>query len=253
MNNYIRNTVLSNEEINKIKRRKCIGFGTEANVYRVGNQTLYKLYRPYDELLEEFNYSDSNKIKSVYSDDNIRLAMERQPFVTRTSLPMYPLYDEDGKYIGCALKDHKLCAPIQSIVMLPYKRRVEILRNLLLSVKELCDNNIYHQDLVTKEIDGKSHSNVLVSLRGKPQIIDLDGKSTLYTTKKNEYYEYNSYVSLSALIMEILFYIDSSEDLDFYDMERVINNIVKYGVDRELSEKLVSLECEYDDLQLILK
>lgn len=53
--------------------------------------------------------------------------------------------------------------------------------------------------------------------------------------------------------MEILFDIDSSEDLDFYDMERVINNIVKYGVDRELSEKLVSLECEYDDLQLILK
>jgi hypothetical protein len=45
--------------------------------------------------------------------------MERQKNVHLTSLPVCPIYDDKGKYIGCALKDHGLCLPIHSITMLP--------------------------------------------------------------------------------------------------------------------------------------
>jgi hypothetical protein len=243
--------ILSETEIKKLKN-KCIASGTEGRVYRIGNGLLYKLYRSNEELSREVGYSSEHNINNLYTDSNILTAMERQKNVHLTSLPVCPIYDDKGKYIGCALKDHGLCLPIHSITMLPRKKQISIIKQLLSAVKELCDNNIYPQDLATKEIDGKPHTNILIKLNGKPEIIDLDGKSTIYSRERNESLEYSTYVSLTALISEILYDIDTKEDRDYVDTEYEINKLTNYGMPYDLAESMLRYECDYEALNEIV-
>lgn len=243
--------ILTNEELNRLRNRR-IGSGTEANVYDAGKGILYKIYKPYDELLEELNYYDGLNISSVYSDKHIKTAIERQQYVTKTDLPKAPIYSSDKKFIGCSLKKHTFCRPMQSITMLPIKKQAIILKRLLDAVKELCDNYIYPHDLCVKEIDGKPHSNVLVTLNGLPKIIDLDGKSTIYTKDKSEQDEYLSYVTLTALINEILFDVDSKDDVDFYDIEWTIPKFESLGVRTDLAEKMLLFESDYSTIDQVL-
>lgn len=244
--------ILSETDIKKLKN-KYIASGTEGHIYRVGNGLLYKLYRPYEELAKEVGFNSKHNIDSLYTDTNIITAMERQQNIQLTSLPVCPIYDEKSLFIGCALKDHGRCFPVHSITMLPRKKQIFIIKQLLSVVKELCDNNIYPQDLATKEIDGKPHTNILIKLNGKPEIIDLDGKSTIYSKEKDENLEYSTYVSLTALICEILYGIDTKEDRDYVDNECEIRKLTESGMPYDLAESMLRYECDYHTLSKIVE
>ena len=243
--------ILTEDDIRKLKN-KFIAAGTEGRVYRLGNGLLYKLYRSHEELIKEIGSNGDKLVDSLYSDTNILTAMERQKNVHLTALPQCPIYDYKDKYIGCVLKDHGLCMPIHSITMLPRKKQISIIKQLLSAVKELCDNNIYPQDLATKEIEGKPHTNILIKLSGKPEIIDLEGKSTVYSKEKNENLEYLTYVSLTALISEILYDIDAKEERDYTDTEFEIKKLTNDGMPYDLAESMLRYECDYYTLNKII-
>lgn len=223
-------------------RNKYIGSGTEANVFNAGNGMLYKVYKAYDELIREPGVGD--KYSSFYSEQNIITAMSRQPYIHNTSLPLAPLYIDD-EFRGCVIKKHSFCFPIQGINMLSKKRIIIILKKLLNDVKEWCDNGVYHLDLSTKEIDSKPHSNVLVNISGIPKIIDLDGKSTIYSDSSDLNYEYRSYLSLSTLILELLYDIDPNDDMDYNDVSSLLKQIYRRGVNIELIESMLRCEADY--------
>ena len=247
----LRKIELSDKELNSLKSKR-IGSGTESIVYNGKNNLAYKIYRTDSELLRESPTYSLDDIRFIYSEENIIEAMRRQPYVSKTDLPVCPIYHDD-RFIGCALKKHNFCVPIQNIMILPIKNRIIILRRLLDAVKELCDNYIYHIDLSVKEIDTSRHSNVLVGMDGKPQIIDLDGKSTIYTPSYNSNLEYRSYVSLCALITEILFDIDVEEVEEEYEVDTSIARLVDYGISYSLAEDIIRLDVSHEKIDEVLK
>ena len=118
-----------------LENYKLIGKGTEAKVYRVNNNTLYKIYtiplrekdnhRDGNYIVDEDGvkvvvnkgnasiknidpypyYVDASGVKKVYDANVIYDAMKRQENIKGTSLPQAPIY-LDGKFKGCVLKNH---------------------------------------------------------------------------------------------------------------------------------------------------
>lgn len=117
-----------------------------------------------------------------------------------------------------------------------------MLKELLLSVQELLDHNIYHIDLGIKP-ECIKNTNVFLSLfpKVKPEIIDIDGKSAVYTEQKNSKYYEKSLKSYKNLMTYLLFDIDAEvlEDLD-YEYER--ENLIKKNVPREYVDSILNYE-----------
>ena len=245
---------ISKKDLNNYK---LIGKGTEAEVYKAGKDYLYKIYTiPLREKEDEINgvytvddegvkvvnskgkasiknmdpypyYVDAAGVKKVYDQRVIYDAMERQKNITGTTLPLAPIY-LDGKFKGCVLKNHHPYINIHSLFLLPKNTKLKILSNLLKKVKELTDNNIYHCDLANYKVDEYTHSNVLINpFNLNTQIIDVDGKSTVYSKKYNKALYNRTYLNFNLLAIKYLYDIDYDKDYQDEDIDSLISELME--------------------------
>lgn len=268
---------------------KQVGLGTDGRVMRFDKNRLMKLYHKYmdsssmkdnnDEDVKIYHMGDLNDKKnfiemfSFYKteEDNeyikinsnetaIRIAEERQIKVKNTRLPKNAVY-VDGRFAGCILASIK-GIQIHKMMGLPFNFKKKIMKKVLHNVKELMDNYIYHIDLdnspyTTKAIrkeDGVmklvGHSHVLINpITLKPQLIDLDGKSTVYTDTYSKAFEEKSLISFNKLMIEFLYSIN----LDEYETEDELRyELSQIGIDIEYIDLLAEYSLNYEQLEEIL-
>lgn len=248
-----------------------VGHGTDGSVFRFGKHGLIKIYHSliknilsaqdcledemkifnkndfkltnFQEPITYYHYTDED-IK-LRSKDAIKLAISRQKDITRTNLPKNMVYVE-GKFAGCLLKRQK-GIQIHKLSGLPMAAKKKIILETIESVQELLDHYIYHIDLSNSPyaktyynndgiIEKVGHSHVLVQpLTGKTNIIDLDGKSTVYMEHKSQKYEEQCLFNLCVLIVEFLFGIDNDE----YEEEMNLDEeLYRLGIKDEFIEPL---------------
>lgn len=234
-----------------LKNLKEIGRGTDGIVYKPKNSKneLYKIYYNKVEnknkptILEavdsngvrihnpehkfttvakqkkyQTKYIDQEGVK-IYGIGAVEKAIERQENIKRTQLQKRPIYI-DGHFHGTVLYHHKRQMPFYLLKSFPKKTQTRVLKELLQSEEELLDNYIYHIDLGLQPRTNYKTANVLLSCFGlHPNIIDIDGKSAIYTEGYNENLYYQSLGSYKTLVAQILFDIDllklEEEDLEF--------------------------------------
>ena len=192
-----------------------IGHGTDGTVYKYNSKYYVKLYHAYVKSilmqaktsLEETKIyqKNSSSIHMIsepltyysYKEEDIRirpkdaiyLAMKRQENVHRNYLPQAPVY-LNHRFAGCLLKKVSGIS-IHKLMGLPQNIKRKIMTEVLLDIEELLDNNIYPVDLANSPYANtfsfeKGHSHILVNpITFSTHIIDLDGKSTIYTEKIN--------------------------------------------------------------------
>lgn len=286
------NINLTYDEFSKLKE---IGHGTDGCVFNYSKDLLIKVYHSNllkiegsKEILEKndkivkgekipfkasyngsgFNYymneKDSDGVIKIRSKEALDKAIEKQKNIKRSILPQGGFY-LDGKFVGLVIK--KLNGiQIHKLSGMPIKYKYEIIKNLLLDIEELLENNIYHIDLGNspyatilnyRGLDGNKkpmygHSHVLVNpFSKKTNIIDLDGKSTIYMEQYNKAREQRCIYSLSLLLLEFLFKIDTKElpqeDEQYYEL-------LENNVDEELARKLTVSEFDdFNDVKELIK
>lgn len=296
---------LSEKEIEKLQRKK-IGSGSEAHVYKASNEILYKIYHNdlsrkitsghFDESLIKKYPSDDSDVKvvgnlkdvragkhidrfaSYYDEEGVKLydknaiikAIQRQPNIEYTSLPKTPIYRlEDYKLLGCALKYHKNHTDLHNLSFLPRSTKIKIMKKILRNLQELLKENIYHIDLANKKVSSDSHSNILVSFNLEPQIIDVDGRSAIYTENpsnelteeakkqletRNQNLLATTYASLSALILDFLYDEDIVNESLETDLDILIlqKRLLEKGLPETLSEYLINGEATLDIVNEVL-
>ncbi len=270
---------LTEEEFRKIQRHE-IGHGTDGVVYKYHRGYLIKVYRQNIEepsILEKtkeydrenppkFALEKSNLtfyFKSKDDVDRIRVnkekAMEyireKQLKVVKTHLPKKLVY-VDGKFVGVLLKKVK-GIQIHKLTGAPFKIRKKIALEVIEAVKELLENNIYHEDLGNSPFSESpspehgiynpsyGHSHVLLNpFTMKINVIDLEGKSTIYTNYIDKAEEEISLTNLTTLLFEFLFQVDEREyDLDGYANEEnyyVQRELIKHGIDDETAKRIAA-------------
>lgn len=284
----IRPYYLSFDDIEKLSKHE-LGHGTDGAVYRLGNGELIKIYHTrfkeikkqlvlddsdmkiytpstvkrnkFIEPINYFKYEDNEDIR-LRSKDAIFEAIKRQESITRSNLPKNVVY-LNGAFAGCVLTETK-GIQIHKLGFLPLKYKKAIVEEILLSIQELMDNYIYHVDLSNSPYakrlfvnnDGVTeslgHSHILVNpFTLKPNIIDLDGKSTVYMEHESEKHREQCLYNLCILMIEFLLGIDTEEFKDEYDMESYLAAALKdAGVKNEfidgLSSYSLSLEESFD-------
>ena len=270
---------LTEEDFRKIQRHE-IGHGTDGVVYKYHRGYLIKVYRQnieepsvlektkeYDrENPPKFALEKSNLtfyFKSKDDVDRIRVnkekAMEyiheKQLKVVKTHLPKKLVY-VDGKFVGVLLKKVK-GIQIHKLTGAPFKIRKKIALEVIEAVKELLENNIYHEDLGNSPFSESpspehgiynpsyGHSHVLLNpFTMKINVIDLEGKSTIYTNYIDKAEEEISLTNLTTLLFEFLFQVDEREyDLDGYANEEnyyVQRELIKHGIDDETAKRIAA-------------
>lgn len=217
--NYI---YLKKEDIQKFKK---IGEGTEGSVYRIGHGVLYKIYHencpsiiepnhiihdksgvnitPIKDYLKNnlMDYCNSDKIRLLRKDAILR-AIRLQKEIKLSKLPSNIIY-VDGKIEGCVLHDYSYSTDIYKASYLPKRFRIRIMKQILQEVEELLNHHIYPIDLCQRPTIEYPNTNVLLSYKLKPYIIDLDGQSTLYPETNYEKYQQLSMQSLSTLFLQL--------------------------------------------------
>lgn len=273
---------ISTEELKKLKQ---IGSGSDGKVFKYNNDIVLKFYREnlfkikeYERLMqkEDKTYNKDKKIKwkdinklhyYIIEDEKIRIRsneaidriVKRQENLKRNNLPKGPVYF-NNKFAGCYYK--KLSGiQIHKLTGLPIKHKYKLIKSLLLDIEELINNNIYHIDLANSYLhesylddeEGKSilstgHSHILINPFGKlTNIIDLDGKSTIYTENYSFEYEQMCLVSLCTLLIEFLFAIDTREIKEIDEIEFELS---KFGLNKELCNKFASMSFNnFDELK----
>lgn len=266
-------------------RKYELGHGTDGGVYRYSDTELIKIYHKRIKRIEELGISDDSDMKFYnkdtivhrfdkepityfrWSDEDIKLrskdaiyeAIARQANIKRTHLPKNVVYI-NGHFAGCVLEYIK-GIQIHKLRFLPLNKRKQIMREILLSVKELMDNYIYHIDLSNSPYSKKmfvnnqgvtehlGHSHVLVNpFTLKPNIIDLDGKSTVYMEHYSEQYEAQCMYNVSILLIEFLLGLDTDDynfDLDEYEV--LANELEYMGIRQEYIDHLSKYELKIDE------
>ncbi len=183
----------------------------------------------------------------VRSPQAIILAMDRQMRVKKTHLPQNAVYI-DGNFAGCILlAEHGL--QIHSLTGMPLNYKKKIMKNVLANISELFDNCIYHLEMDNKPnsknailvhddgvIEEVGHSHVLVNpITLIPKIIDLEGKSTRYTSTPSSKFEKLSMEGICMLMIEFLLTIDLDEYNEVEDLAYILENI---GVKAEYIDSL---------------
>lgn len=265
-------------------QRKLIGKGTDGSVYDVGHGYLYKIYHdgsafsdidvahPLLDGYEDdvkiyqkgksylyhnhnscFKYTDINGVR-ISAQDSIYLAIQRQKDIQYTQLPLAPIY-VNSRFKGCVLKKHAFHFQFHSFSFLPEEQRRKLLLLVIDRVEELVQHYIYPLDISNSPLRDKlSHSNILVSLLGIPQLIDMDGKSTIYREQENFYLLQSVYEGLNCLLLEFLYHIDVFHEI--YIDEDILG-LSQFLFDKGLSDsyidKLVLQEADFSTLRKILK
>jgi hypothetical protein len=119
---------------------------------------------------------------------------------------------------------------------LPMGAKLKIMNSVIDDLDELMQNYVYHRDLSNspfagvgykdengKQVYEQGHSHVLVNpLTLKTNIIDLDGKSTIYTERESKDLKEQCIRELLVLVFEYLFALQlydyvPTEDIAEYD------------------------------------
>lgn len=252
-----------------------LGHGTDGGVFRLDKNSLIKLYHMRMKHIENLSVVDDSDMKFFdkskleikkmeepityfrYSNEDIRIrskeaiyeAIRRQEDIKRTHLPKNVVY-VNGAFAGCVLK-YIRGIQIHKLQSLPLSKRKQIMKEVLLSVKELMDHYIYHVDLSNSPYSKKAfvnnkgetellgHSHVLVDpFTLKPNIIDLDGKSTIYREHYSEKDERDTMFNVSILLIEFLLRLDTDE-YDIDDQYCNLASTLEYmGIEKEFIDNL---------------
>ena len=242
-----KNVYLSNKELKSL-RTKCpiIGRGTEGTLFYVGQGLVYKVYHDFENQINlqfpKIYDSEGVNISKIsiknhlqitperyplfYNEENVRLFKEealenailRQKNIKLTTLPLGILY-VDKRLKGC-LKYHSLSTNIFNTRLFNQKTRLQILKKILLKIEELIDNNIYHVDICQKPTFESKNTNILFRWNFNPEIVDLEGKSTIYTENFSNIFKQRVELGLGILFFELL--AKKSIEEEFLEAEEVI-------------------------------
>lgn len=284
---------LSKDQFQKLQSCE-IGRGTDGAVYKYSNSELIKIYHAnfikiltcIKELSDEdikiykkgsiikktalpitayFYNEEENEHLRLPIKEASRYAISRQKDVTMTRLPKNMVYIEN--IFAGYLLDKAPGIQIHKLIGLPLLTKKKIILQLIKKIKELLDNNIYHIDLNNSPFSGKSvfinpsgnletvgHSHVLVDHKLEPHIIDLDGKSTVYTEKYNEKYERYCLKGLCELLIELFFDfdIDDLENCEF-ELDALCEVFERYQVKHEYIEKIFEYKINIDEIEELVK
>ena len=264
-------------------QRKLIGKGTDGSVYDVGHGYLYKIYHdgsafsdidvahPLLDGYEDdvkiyqkgksylyrnhnfcFKYTDINDVR-ISAQDSIYLAIQRQKDIQYTRLPLAPIY-VNSRFKGCVLKKHAFHCQFHSFSFLPEEQRRKLLLLVTERVEEIVRHYIYPLDIWNRPCEKKlSHSNILLSLLGVPELIDMDGKSTIYTEKEDFSLLQNVLRGLNILVLEFLYNIDLSDEMTDEDVSLLEQFLFYKGLSDNYVDKLVYQEADFSTLRKVLK
>lgn len=272
---------LTKRDIELLKSRKLeLGRGTDGIIYKTGNRhdrdSLYKIYhksysvtntnsnighmdkegvKVIDDISLLKNITNYSRYKTQYINEegtrvnginSVYKAIERQKYIQRTKLQKRPIYI-DGNFGGTVLHYHKKQLPIGILKLFPLNIQLKVLRELLISEEELLDNYIYHVDLSLKTDQQYKKANVLLSCYPflYPNIIDIDGKSAVYTESYNSTYYQKSLRTYKNLVTEILFDIDS-EKIDDADYEYLNDKLSNLGIKEKFILPILDVESFMD-------
>ncbi len=280
------NIHLSDEELKRLMRKK-IGSGTDGTVYYYQNGYLIKLYHNRMEKLiqmksvlqeeikiyqkgdEIINFDEEPITYYQNKEEDIRLrakeaifyAIERQKQIKKNFLPQSAVYIENY-FAGCLLK-RVYGIPIHKLIGLSFNTKQKICFSLTESIKELLEHNIYPIDISNspfvdnyyynqkKLIIQKGHSHVFVNpLTLESKIIDLEGKSTLYTERKNHKYEQKVLENYFILILEFFYDIDMKEwerEEDFYAF------LTEHGIEEEFVNLFSSSKLNINEMNHFIR
>lgn len=196
--------------------------------------------------------NDKTEILNVYPREAIKLAIQKQPYVS-TSLPLGNFYLQN-QFAGSVLKKqygiqiHKLTG------LLSLKQRKIITLKIVNLIAELLKQNIYHCDLANSpfEINPQTgeygHSHILIRLKGlTPQLIDLDGTSTLYTDFFDEDAYRDCIWGLNHLIMDFLLQMNT-ENFRF-DYEAIGKEVEQLNISDKYIDTLSKFEMPLDQIK----
>ena len=259
---------ISNKDLEKLKKRK-IGEGRDSIVYAAGKGLLYKVYKD-ESNLKDINqktkiykkselknkvykerncYIDADGVKLYYR-DAIKRIIQRQEVIKKSHLPKAPLYI--NKFSGCVLKRIYGIQLHYAFPFLSKKRQAKILRMIIEKVKELTDHYVYPLDIANSPIIG-NHSNILLDFRLNPQLIDLDGNSTVYRECYDESMLKETYLSLNMLFLELIYGFNLNNIDSDLDLEQMKIEMKESGIDTELINKLFDYSADYNDLEKLIK
>lgn len=180
---------LTNEQLKKLST-KIYAEGNKSTIYRGSTNRLYKIYNG-EVWSKEENY------------ETILLATERQKKIKETQLPL-GVVNVENEFAGTILKPHFYHFPVQMINMFPAAKQIEILKQVVNNVKELTENSVYPLDISYYDFNNPRQSSVLVSPKGKVEIVGLDGSSVIYPNDRLYSYEQLVLNFTNALIDDLM-------------------------------------------------
>lgn len=265
----LKKVCISKDYFEKLKSKK-IGEGRDSIVYNAGKGYLFKVYKDeaglknqYDDTLKTkiytkgqiinnfgnknsyANYIDSDNVK-IYYKEAIKKIVERQKEIKHSYLPQASLYI-DRKFSGCVLKRVR---GVQIHYIWPFlskRNKIKILKEILEKVKELSDHYIYPMDTANSPIAGK-HSNILIDRKLKPQLIDLDGNSTVYRESFDKQVYDEMFFSLNMLFLELLYGFELNDSLEEEDLFKIKSILEESNLRKELIDKLVEFKANFNEL-----
>lgn len=284
---------LSIDEFKNLQKHE-IGHGTDGAVYKYNKKELIKIYHAsFTKILSCLDSLDDDDMK-IYQkgssikktqetitayfyneemEEHLRLpakqatayAISRQKNVTMTRLPKNMVYVEN-LFAGYVL-DRAFGIQIHKLIGLPLNMKKIIMLKVIKKVSELLDNNIYHIDLNNSPFSKKSvfindrgkvesvgHSHVLVDHHLEPWLIDLDGKSTVYTEKKDERHEQMCLKGLCELLIEFLLDIDLDEIENYeFELDALYEMLERANVKKEYITKLCESSLNLEEISEVVK
>lgn len=264
--------------LSSLSNLRVVGEGTDGIVYQYTNNILLKIYRNRldrfkklqqtlelpDRIFDKKNYQpyysqdhisfqkqDEPGYVKLYSKDTITEVVKKGQNVKRSHLPKGPVY-LDSKFVGCFLQ--KISGiPIHNFRNMPNSFKRAIITSLFDDVEELLNHFIYPIDLhnspfsTIQYLDSQGslqilqgHSHVWVNLlKRQTHLLDLDGKSTIYTDYFDEHLYQQTLQNFSLLLLEFLhgfvFLNEYYEEIDVFLYE--LQNL---GVDPTFAQHVVT-------------
>lgn len=284
---------LSIDDFKKLQRHE-IGHGTDGAVYKYNRNELIKIYHSnFTKILACMDSINDDDVKiykkgtpirtaqqpitayfyNAINEEQLRLpaksamlyAMSRQKNVTMTKLPKNMVY-VDKIFAGYVL-DYIHGIQLHKLIGLPLRTKKIIMLRIIKKVKELIDNNIYHIDLNNSpfskqsiyindlgQMESVGHSHVLIGSKFEPWLIDLEGKSTVYTEKRDENYELLCLRGLCQLLVEFLLAIDLDEIQSYEDeLETLSDMFERARVKSEYISKLSEFSLNIEEMEGLVK
>ena len=233
---------LTEKDIQYIKsHKKRLGYGVDGEVYHVGNNVLYKLYNPN----RPFSPAQDGVLTRT---EALYRALELQKRIKLSHLPQNIIY-MNGQVIGCTYKKYNTILGIYAACMFPIPKRKEICQSLFIKIQELLEHNIYPVTLAQKNDLFpilKKDSNVLLSYRLEPLLIDLDGISAKYTN----HFINSCYIEALSSITKLIFEILLGQNLTYEYLEENREEFARLAYDAGIDPDIADIFYRYNYLDI---